>query len=97
MVASEKKRRFQLPSLLPIQQLAAYQPDDGRTADGHGPAADAERLCPGPPATINIPLDVVKTKLSNGLNSFINRHQSSADAMGRSDSTTGSCSGPGAS
>jgi len=46
----------------------------------------AMRLLPGQapalPATLNVPLDVVKTKLSNDLNPFIKRYQNSADAMG---------------
>ncbi len=46
----------------------------------------AMRLLPGQapalPASIDVPLDVVKTKLSNDLNPFIKRYQNSADAMG---------------
>jgi len=45
----------------------------------------AMRLLPGQapalPASINVPLDVVKTKLSNDLNPFIKRYQNSADGM----------------
>ena len=46
----------------------------------------AMRLLPGQapalPASIDVPLDVVKTKLSNDLNPFIKRYQNEADAMG---------------
>jgi len=46
----------------------------------------AMRLLPGQapalPATLNVPLDFVKPRLSNDLNPFIKRYQNSADAMG---------------
>jgi len=46
----------------------------------------AMRLLPGQapalPASIDVPLDVVKTKLSNDLNPFIKRYQNSSDALG---------------
>jgi hypothetical protein len=46
----------------------------------------AMRLLPGQapnlPPSINLPLDAVKTRLSNDLNPFIKRYQNSADALG---------------
>ncbi|MCP9785411.1 hypothetical protein [Cyanobium sp. N5-Cardenillas] len=46
----------------------------------------AMRLLPGQapalPASIDVPLEVVKTKLSNDLNPFIKRYQNSSDALG---------------
>jgi hypothetical protein len=46
----------------------------------------AMRLLPGQapnlPPSIDLPLDTVKTRLSNDLNPFIKRYQNSADAMG---------------
>lgn len=46
----------------------------------------AMRLLPGQapalPSSINVPLESVKTRLSNDLNPFIKRYENSADAMG---------------
>lgn len=56
------------------------------SASSYDDIRKAMRLLPGQapalPASIEAPLDVVKTKLSNDLNPFIKRYQNEADAMG---------------
>ena len=70
------------------RQLSAYIATTRaiESARSYDDILKAMRLLPGQapalPATLNVPLDVVKTKLSNDLNPFIKRYQNSADAMG---------------